>query len=46
MNKLQHLWHQHNGKLTGHVAACLTVAGPGATNLTTGLYGLNVTYFF
>ncbi len=26
------------GKLTGHVAACLTVAGPGATNLTTGLY--------
>ncbi len=26
------------GKITGHVAACLTVAGPGATNLTTGLY--------
>ena len=26
------------GKLTGHVAACLTVAGPGATNLATGLY--------
>jgi len=24
------------GKLTGHVAACLTVAGPGATNLATG----------
>jgi len=21
------------GKLTGHIAACLTVAGPGATNL-------------
>ncbi len=26
------------GKLSGHVAACLTVAGPGATNLATGLY--------
>ena len=26
------------GKLTGHMAACLTVAGPGATNLATGLY--------
>ncbi|MDP3034531.1 MAG: thiamine pyrophosphate-binding protein [Methanobacteriaceae archaeon] len=26
------------GKLTGKVAACLTVAGPGATNLSTGLY--------
>jgi len=26
------------GKLTGHPAACLTVAGPGATNLATGLY--------
>ena len=26
------------GKLTGHIAACLTVAGPGATNLATGLY--------
>jgi thiamine pyrophosphate-dependent acetolactate synthase large subunit-like protein/rubredoxin len=26
------------GKLTGNVAACLTVAGPGATNLATGLY--------
>ncbi|MEW6010267.1 MAG: thiamine pyrophosphate-dependent enzyme [Euryarchaeota archaeon] len=26
------------GKLTGHVAGCLTVAGPGATNLATGLY--------
>jgi len=26
------------GKLTGHVAACLTVSGPGATNLATGLY--------
>ncbi|MDD5111056.1 MAG: thiamine pyrophosphate-binding protein [Candidatus Altiarchaeota archaeon] len=25
-------------KLTGNVAACLTVAGPGATNLATGLY--------
>ena len=26
------------GKLTGHLAACLTVAGPGASNLATGLY--------
>jgi pyruvate oxidase len=26
------------GKLTGNVAACLTVSGPGATNLATGLY--------
>ena len=26
------------GKLTGHVAACLTVAGPGASNLATGLF--------
>ena len=26
------------GKLTGHVAVCLTVAGPGATNLATGLF--------
>ena len=26
------------GKLTGHVAVCLTIAGPGATNLATGLY--------
>ena len=26
------------GKLTGNIAACLTVAGPGAVNLATGLY--------
>lgn len=26
------------GKLTGHIASCLTIAGPGATNLATGLY--------
>lgn len=26
------------GKLTGNISACLTVAGPGATNLATGLY--------
>jgi len=26
------------GKLTGHVAACLAISGPGATNLATGLY--------
>jgi pyruvate oxidase len=25
-------------KLTGQLAACLTIAGPGATNLSTGLY--------
>jgi pyruvate oxidase len=25
-------------KLTGRIAVCLTIAGPGATNLTTGLY--------
>lgn len=26
------------GKLTGKIAVCLTIAGPGATNLATGLY--------
>lgn len=26
------------GKMTGNMAVCLTVAGPGATNLATGLY--------
>ena len=26
------------GKLTGNIAACLSVSGPGATNLATGLY--------
>ncbi len=26
------------GKLTGHIAACLSVSGPGTTNLATGLY--------
>ncbi len=26
------------GKLTGHLAACLGISGPGATNLVTGLY--------
>ncbi len=30
------------GKLKGHPAACLTVAGPGATNLATGLYDANL----
>ena len=29
------------GKLTDHVAACLTVSGPGTTNLATGLYDAN-----
>lgn len=26
------------GKMTGNIAVCLTIAGPGATNLATGLY--------
>jgi pyruvate oxidase len=26
------------GKLTGHVAVCLGISGPGATNMATGLY--------
>ncbi|MGD6851500.1 MAG: thiamine pyrophosphate-binding protein [Candidatus Bathyarchaeia archaeon] len=26
------------GKLTGHIAACLSISGPGTTNLATGLY--------
>jgi thiamine pyrophosphate-dependent acetolactate synthase large subunit-like protein/rubredoxin len=26
------------GKLTGHIAACLGISGPGTTNLSTGLY--------
>jgi len=30
------------GKLTGHPAACLSIAGPGATNLLTGLWDANV----
>lgn len=30
------------GKLTGNIAACLTIAGPGATNLATGLYDANL----
>jgi thiamine pyrophosphate-dependent acetolactate synthase large subunit-like protein/nitrite reductase/ring-hydroxylating ferredoxin subunit len=30
------------GKLTGQPAACLTIAGPGATNLLTGLWDANV----
>lgn len=47
-NKLKYIQVRHEqtaafmasayGKLTGHIAACLTVAGPGATNLATGLY--------
>jgi len=47
-NKLRYIQVRHEqtaafmasayGKLTGHIAACLTVAGPGATNLATGLY--------
>ena len=47
-NKLQYIQVRHEqtaafmasayGKLTGHIAACLTVAGPGATNLATGLH--------
>ncbi|MBW2461961.1 MAG: Rieske 2Fe-2S domain-containing protein, partial [Deltaproteobacteria bacterium] len=30
------------GKLTGRPASCLTIAGPGATNLLTGLWDANV----
>ncbi|MEM1178558.1 MAG: thiamine pyrophosphate-dependent enzyme [Acidobacteriota bacterium] len=30
------------GKLTGRAAACLAIAGPGATNLLTGLWDANV----
>ena len=30
------------GKLTGRAAACLSIAGPGATNLLTGLWDANV----
>jgi hypothetical protein len=30
------------GKLTGRPAACFTIAGPGATNLLTGLWDANV----
>ena len=30
------------GKLTGYPAACLTIAGPGATNLLTGLWDAKV----
>ena len=30
------------GKLTGRMAACLAIAGPGATNLLTGLWDANV----
>jgi thiamine pyrophosphate-dependent acetolactate synthase large subunit-like protein len=47
-NKLKYIQVRHEqtaafmasayGKLTGHIAACLTVAGPGATNLATGLH--------
>lgn len=30
------------GKLTGRPAACFSIAGPGATNLLTGLWDANV----
>ncbi len=30
------------GKLTGQLAACFAIAGPGSTNLLTGLYDANV----
>jgi len=30
------------GKLTGRIAACLTIAGPGATNLLTGMWDAKV----
>jgi pyruvate oxidase len=51
-NKVKYLQVRHEqtaafmasayGKLTGHVAACLGVSGPGATNLATGLYDANL----
>lgn len=31
-----------HGKLTGHAAACFAIAGPGSTNLLTGLYDARV----
>ncbi|MCW4023580.1 MAG: thiamine pyrophosphate-binding protein [Candidatus Bathyarchaeota archaeon] len=47
-NKVKYLQVRHEqtaafmasayGKLTGHVAACLGISGPGTTNLATGLY--------
>jgi thiamine pyrophosphate-dependent acetolactate synthase large subunit-like protein/rubredoxin len=47
-NKIKYLQVRHEqtaafmasayGKLTGHVAGCLGISGPGATNLATGLY--------
>ena len=30
------------GKLTGRLAACFAIAGPGSTNLLTGLYDAKV----
>ncbi len=46
--EMQYIVFRHEGnaalaasayhKLTGRMAACLTIAGPGATNLATGLY--------
>jgi thiamine pyrophosphate-dependent acetolactate synthase large subunit-like protein/nitrite reductase/ring-hydroxylating ferredoxin subunit len=50
--RLQYIGIRHEGaaafaasgyaKLTGRPAACLTIAGPGATNLLTGLYDAKV----
>ncbi len=50
--KLQYIGIRHEGaaafavsaygKLTGRPAACLSIAGPGATNLLTGLWDANV----
>ncbi len=51
-NKLRYIGIRHEGaaafaasgygKLTGQPAACLTIAGPGATNLLTGLWDAKV----
>ena len=38
MKRTQPWPHRHTNKLTGNIAACLTIAGPGATNCATGLY--------
>jgi len=53
-NKIQYIQVRHEqvaafmasayGKLTGHLATCLTVAGPGASNLATGFYDAKLDY--
>ena len=38
MREPAHLPHSAYGKLTGKPAACFSIAGPGATNMFTGLW--------